>query len=70
MMKNIMASTLVHLWAKIIKFLSHSEWISDKNTVQSFTENTQWDIFLLAWFKLKIYFKAFEGDSYYEAIFL
>ena len=69
MMKNIMASTLVHLCAKIIKFLSHSEWISDKITEKSFTENTQWDI-LLAWFKLKIYFKAFEGESYYEAIFL
>ena len=70
MMKNIMASTLVYFCAKIIKFLRHSEWISDKNTVQSFTENTQWDMFLLAWFKLKIYFKAFEGESYYEAIFL
>ena len=68
MMKNIMSSSVVHLRDKIIKFLSHSGWISDKNTVQSFTENTQWDI-LLAWFKLKIYFKAFEGESYYEAIF-
>ena len=30
MVKNIMASTLVYLRAKIIKFLGHSEWISDK----------------------------------------
>ena len=70
MMKNNMASTLIHLRDKIIKFLSHSEWISGKNTEKSFTENTQWDMFLLAWFKLKTYFKEFEGECYYEAIFL
>ena len=61
MMKNIMASTLVHLCAKIIKFLRHSEWISDKITEKSFTENTKWDKFLLELFILKIYFEAFEG---------
>ena len=70
MVKNIMASTLVYLRAKIIKFLGHSEWISDKNTEKSFTENTQWNIFLTAWFKVRIYFKAFEGESYYQATFL
>ena len=53
MMKNIMASTFVPLWAKIIKFLIHSEWISGKNTEKFFTENTQWDMFLLAWFDLR-----------------
>ena len=61
MMKNVIASTLVHLYTKIIKFIRHSEWISGKNTKKVFTGNTQWDIFLLALFILKIYFEAFEG---------